>query len=135
MKEMEGAKMRYLACLAVVAAIVLAAPASVWAASDHPGITQVYLEARPSSDCFPASALQQAELEMDFSLLCEDCVVTTDKAKTVDYRLILEDPGFGWKLSIYDGEGHLLETVNWGGPLDKGLATAASVIHGGTLTP
>ncbi len=127
--------MRYLYCLAVVAVILLAAPVSVVAASDHPGITRIYLEARPSPDCFPVSALQQAELEEDFARLCRDCVVTADREMAVDYRLIVEDPGFGWKASVYDGDGNLLETVQWGGSLDKVLGSVASAIRGETRTP
>jgi hypothetical protein len=62
-------------------------------------------------------------------------VVTSDQSSAVDYRLIVEDPGFGWKASLYDGDGNLLETLRSGGSLDRTLGRVASHIRGETRTP
>lgn len=89
---------------------------------------RVHVEARPSSDCFPVSSLQQSELQQDFQRACEECdtVPTTREAA---FDVIVEDPGAGWLLTIYDHEGSLLSKLKWNGSLERGLEQVTKIIR------
>lgn len=89
---------------------------------------RVHVEARPSTDCFPVSSLQQGELQQDFQRVCEECepVETTREA---EFDVIVEDPGASWLLTIYDRRGSLVETLKWNGSLDRGLEKVTKIIR------
>ncbi len=95
---------------------------------DHEPVIPVRIEARPSADCFLPSALQQAELEEDFARACPNCRVVEAAGKT-GFRVVVEDPGTGWSVSVFDGEDHLLRTFRWHGSLSQGLEATAHLLE------
>jgi hypothetical protein len=92
-----------------------------------PGIP-VQVEARPSADSLLPSALQQAELEQDFARACPHCRVV-DRETRAGFRVVVEDPGTGWSVSVFDGEELLLRTFRWHGSLSQGLGVTAHLLE------
>jgi hypothetical protein len=92
-----------------------------------PGIP-VQVEARPSAGSLLPSALQQAELEQDFARACPHCRVV-DGNIHAGFRVVVEDPGTGWSVSVFDGEDHLLRTFRWHGSLSQGLEVTAHLLE------
>ena len=89
----------------------------------------VHLEAKPSDQCFPASALQFTELRQDFSKVCPECVITPNGNQKPDFDVVVEDPESSWVVSIYDSEGDLLKKMEWSGSLQTGLAKAVQFMR------
>lgn len=116
------AGMKLLAILGMVATGPLFSAADIDSA---PGIP-VQVEAKPSADSLLPSALQQAELEQDFARACPHCRVVARKA---GFRVVVEDPGTGWTVSVFDAEDHLLHSFRWHGSLSQGLEVAAHLLE------
>jgi hypothetical protein len=89
----------------------------------------VDLEALPSEDCFPTSALQIADVQDDFSKICPECNLKDNPDQITDFRLVVEDPSLSWLLSIYDNQGKLVQVFKWSGALDVGLKKAAKFMR------
>ena len=109
--------------------LVALAPGCPLFAGDRPGAVSIWLQAKPAESCFPASSLQLPELEKDFLRLCPEFEFTRDRQAGTDFRVVVEDPDFRWHLAIFDAEGTLLRELDWYGPLDHGLAEAASTLR------
>lgn len=88
---------------------------------------RVQLQAKSSTDCFPVSALQLRELEVDFRRECPECVLVQPDAKT-DFRLVVEDPELRWRISILDATGRELESFEWVGCLNVALRKATQIM-------
>ena len=93
------------------------------------GRLYVHLEAKPSKDCFPASALQLPELEEDFSKSCTECILTEEESEKAQFSIVVEDPGCKWLISLYDSEGRLIKEYKWSGSLKRGLDQAVSMMR------
>ena len=113
-------------CLAALVAI--AGLSFQLLAIDNEGRIEVNIEAHPSANCFPPSSLQQTELEKDFVGVCPECIVLLPKGRPVDYRIVVEDPGFGWVVTIIDRQGTRIARLRWAGPLDHALEQAAQIV-------
>jgi hypothetical protein len=83
-------------------------------------LLHVKLQAKPSTDCFPVSALQADELEEDFRRACRDCRVV-DGLTASGYHVIVEDPEAHWKITILGASGEYLASFTWSGSLDLAL--------------
>ncbi|GAB4220128.1 MAG: hypothetical protein Kow001_00590 [Acidobacteriota bacterium] len=116
------AGMKLLAILGMVVTGRLVSAADI---DSGPGIP-VQVEAKPSADSLLPSALQQAELEQDFARACPHCRVVDREA---GFRVVVEDPGTGWAVSVFDGEDHLLRSFRWHGSLSQGLEVAAHLLE------
>jgi hypothetical protein len=85
--------------------------------------------ADPSEDCFPVSALQQAQLKEDFSKVCQNCILVKTDAPAGDFTVVVGDPGFSWNVLILGKDGELLEELEWSGSLTTGLKKAVKFLH------
>ena len=114
----------------VVAALLAILGLTVQAAVvGRDGRIKVTIEAHPSSDCFPLSSLQQSELEQDFTAVCPECIVLLPRGKRADYHIIVEDPEFGWFITVLDRKGKRIARFSWNGSLDYGLELAARIVR------
>lgn len=121
--------------LLVAASIAVASPriaTRVRSADPLPPI-RVDIEAMPSEEAFPSSSLQQSELEETFTQLCPHCRLVADVNEAVDFLIEVEDPGFGWRLRLFEGRNHLAKTLEWEGPLELGLTVAVWMIQDARL--
>jgi hypothetical protein len=89
----------------------------------------INLQANPSEDCFPASALQLPELEEDFARVCRTCKLVGSDDASADFTVIVADPGFSWKVLILGRNGVQIEELEWTGSLAIGLKKAVSFLH------
>ncbi len=123
-----------LRVLLVAACILFAGHVAIQAQSiQHAQVIRVGVEAVPSTRCFPASSLQQSELEEDFLRICPQCRLVADPAQPADYRVVVEDPGFGWRLLLIDDRGSVSKVLEWEGPLELGLSVAVLIIRDNLL--
>lgn len=90
----------------------------------------IRLEANPSEECFPASALQLPELRQDFARVCRGCeVVGGSDDRSADFTVIVTDPGLSWEVVILGRDGSLLKEFRWTGSLTVGLRKAVDFLH------
>ncbi len=137
LRDRTQGKQRWLSALVCVALLILAARPIAAQPAIAPGAVRnsvwVDLQALPSRDCFPASSLQQSELEEDFARLCPNCRLVSALDTSADFRIVVQDPGLGWRLFLFDRDGKLVRTLEWEGPLELGLTVAILIIRDNLL--
>jgi len=107
--------------------VFLVGPALIAGGLDQVLVT-VQVKAYPSGESAVPSSLQQPELEQAFARICPSCTLVPGRAAA--FKVVVEDPGLHWKISVFDASGHLLESREWQRSLEHGLSKAADRILG-----